>query len=115
MSEMGALNERLTELSEEIGSEEAKKTNFTKALMEKVSIGDSLDDKLRTLASKINQLEKIEYPGENERAMLVSLDGKFRPGHNFVVLPSCVPAASKFLFQIFRIIGKRVGRTETFT
>lgn len=78
MTEMGALNERLTALNEEIGSEEAKKTNFTKALMEKVSVGDALDDKLRTIASKINQLEKIEYPGENEREMLVSLDGKFR-------------------------------------
>lgn len=40
-----------------------------------MTIGDQLDDTLRTVTQKINQLEKIEYPGENEREMLVSFLG----------------------------------------
>lgn len=69
---MQALNERLSELNAEIGSEEAKRNNFSKDLIDKISAGDKLEDNLRMLTQKINQLEKIEYPGENEREMLVS-------------------------------------------
>lgn len=72
MNEIEALNDRLTELNDVIESEEAKKNEFSRALKDKMTIGDQLDDTLRTVTQKINQLEKIEYPGENEREMLVS-------------------------------------------
>lgn len=75
MNEMQALNERLSELNAQIRAEDAKKNDHSKDLMGKISVEDKLEDSLRSLTQKISQLEKIEYPGENEREMLVSLRG----------------------------------------
>lgn len=78
MNEVRYLKESLFELNGEIESENTKKTNLAKALQDKISLADVLDDKMRTFTQKIGQLEKIEYPGENEREMLVSfVDEKY--------------------------------------
>lgn len=49
-----------------------KKNDFVTALREKATLGDQLEDNLRKIIEKIRQLQEIEYPGENEREMLVS-------------------------------------------
>ncbi|XP_037041026.1 structural maintenance of chromosomes protein 6 isoform X2 [Bradysia coprophila] len=66
------LDERLVKLNDEIRRENQKKTEFAKTLAEKTAAEDKFDDKLRALTQQINQLERIEYPGENERGMLES-------------------------------------------
>lgn len=62
----------MKDTNEQIDAEEVKKNELMKSLSEKISLGDKLDDNLRVITQKITQLEKIEYPGENEREMLVS-------------------------------------------
>lgn len=68
---MREYEERLVELNEECRKENAKKMECSKTLAEKIAAGDKMDDTLRTLSQHISQLEKIEYPGDNEREMLV--------------------------------------------
>lgn len=73
VNDLRELDERLVELNEEIQKEQAKKDEFAKTLVGKNVTADKLEDTLRTLTQQINRLEKIEYPGENEREILVSL------------------------------------------
>lgn len=71
-NEWRVAKDRLAELTEEIAAESVKKNQFATTLQEKVRIGDRFDENLRKYAQKIKELESVEYPGENEREMLVS-------------------------------------------
>ncbi|KAG4076078.1 hypothetical protein HA402_011424 [Bradysia odoriphaga] len=69
-NDLSDLDERLSKLNDEIRRENTKKTDLARTLADKTATDDKLDDKMRALTLQINQLEKIEYPGENEREML---------------------------------------------
>lgn len=76
INEIAPLNDQIQEITQKIESETLKKRTFEKSFSEKISLGDQLEEKLRVFTEKINQLEKIEYPGEKEREMLVSFVSK---------------------------------------
>lgn len=72
MNELRDCEKRLLEVNDTIQKENTKKGELTKDLDEKVTQEGKMEDTLRLISLQINQIEKIEYPGDNERKMLVS-------------------------------------------
>lgn len=75
---MGEIDDQLTKIMDDIRADEVKKKDLTKVMLEKDKIGAKLDENLRVLTQRLAQLESIEYPGENEREMLVSVQSRDR-------------------------------------
>lgn len=59
-------------MNEKISNDGKTQADLLKTISEKTRIGDKVEDEMRIVQQNVKQIEKIEYPGQNERKMLVS-------------------------------------------